>query len=156
MANIALVGPVGGAAGFGPVRAGALWAPSGNFLPRCAWATWSRHRTDRASAAHAALARSASSRVGADGALRLSARGYFARHLRRMRQHFRKRRELLSRELHPHLGGLLKVAPLRPGCSLSLAPAGKDDRRAAELAAQVGIQVLPISTLSLEPLFRGD
>jgi GntR family transcriptional regulator/MocR family aminotransferase len=34
-------------------------------------------------------------------------------------------------------------------------PPGKDDRRAASLAAQRGIQVLPISSYSLEPLSRG-
>ena len=34
-------------------------------------------------------------------------------------------------------------------------PPGKDDRRAASLAAEVGIQALPISIHSLEPLARG-
>jgi GntR family transcriptional regulator/MocR family aminotransferase len=33
-------------------------------------------------------------------------------------------------------------------------PRGKDDRCAAKLAAQIGIQVLPVSTYSLEPLPR--
>jgi DNA-binding transcriptional MocR family regulator len=34
-------------------------------------------------------------------------------------------------------------------------PPGTDDRRAAHLAAQVGIAVLAISAYSLEPLARG-
>jgi GntR family transcriptional regulator/MocR family aminotransferase len=34
-------------------------------------------------------------------------------------------------------------------------PPGKDDRRAADLAAQVGISLMAISTYSLEPLARG-
>ena len=82
--------------------------------------------------------------------------GHYARHLRRMLQHYRKRRELLQRELHLHLGSLLKVRAPEAGMQLvGWLPPGKDDQRAAELAAQVGIQVLPISRFSLEPLSRG-
>lgn len=82
--------------------------------------------------------------------------GHYARHLRRMLQHYRKRRELLQRELHLHLGSLLEVRAPEAGMQLvGWLPPGKDDQRAAELAAQVGIQVLPISRFSLEPLSRG-
>ena len=82
--------------------------------------------------------------------------GYYARHLRRMRHHYQKLRDLLYRELQAHLGGLLEVHASEVGMHLVgwLSP-GKDDRRAAQLAAQVGIQVLPVSTYSLEPLPRG-
>jgi GntR family transcriptional regulator/MocR family aminotransferase len=82
--------------------------------------------------------------------------GHYARHLRRMLQHYRKLRELLHRELHTHLGSLLEVRAPEAGMQLvGWLPPGKDDQRAAELAAQVGIQVLPISRFSLEPLSRG-
>lgn len=82
--------------------------------------------------------------------------GYYARHLRRMRHHYQKLRDLLSRELQAHLGGLLEVHASEVGMHLvGWLPPGKDDRRAAQLAAQVGIQVLPVSAYSLEPLARG-
>ncbi len=82
--------------------------------------------------------------------------GHYARHLRRMRYHYQKRRDLLYRELQAHLGDLLEVHASEVGMHLvGWLPPGKDDRRAAQLAAQVGIQVLPVSTYSLEPLSRG-
>ncbi len=82
--------------------------------------------------------------------------GHYARHLRQMRHHYQKLRDLLCRELQAHLGGLLEVHASEVGVHLvGWLPPGKDDRRAAQLAAQVGIQILPISTYSLEPLSRG-
>ncbi len=82
--------------------------------------------------------------------------GHYARHLRRMRHHYQKLRDLLSRELQAHLGDLLEVHASEVGMHLvGWLPPGKDDQRAAELAAQVGIQVLPVSAYSLEPLPRG-
>lgn len=82
--------------------------------------------------------------------------GHYARHLRRMRHHYQKLRDLLSYELQTHLGDLLEVRASEVGMHLvGWLPTGKDDRRAAKLAAQVGIQVLPVSIYSLEPLPRG-
>lgn len=82
--------------------------------------------------------------------------GYYARHLRQMRQQFLRRRDLLRRELRTHLGGLLEVHTPEAGMHLvGWLPEGKDDQRAAQLAAQVGIAVMAISTYSLEPLARG-
>ena len=82
--------------------------------------------------------------------------GHYARHLRHMRHHYKKLRDLLQRELQAHLGGLLEVHAPEAGMHLvGWLPPGKDDRRAASLAAQRGIQVLPISSYSLEPLSRG-
>jgi GntR family transcriptional regulator/MocR family aminotransferase len=73
-----------------------------------------------------------------------------------MRQHYQRLRDLLSHELQAHLGGLLEMRASEVGMHLvGWLPPEKDDRRAAQLAAQVGIQVLPISTYSLEPLSRG-
>ncbi len=82
--------------------------------------------------------------------------GHYARHLRQMRHHYKKLRDLLQREVQAQLGGLLEVHAPEAGMHLvGWLPPGKDDRRAASLAAQVGIQVLPISSYSLEPLSRG-
>lgn len=82
--------------------------------------------------------------------------GHYARHLRRMRHHYRQLRDLLHRELQAHLGGVLEVHAPEAGMHLiGWLPPGKDDRRAAALATQMGIRVLPISTYSLEPLARG-
>ncbi len=82
--------------------------------------------------------------------------GHYARHLRQMRNHYQKLRDLLQRELQAHLGGLLEVHASEVGMHLvGWLPPGKDDRRAATLAAQIGSQVLPISPYSLEPLSRG-
>ena len=59
----------------------------------------------------------------------------------------------LHRELRAHLGGLLDVYLPEAGMHLvGWLPPGKDDRRAAELAAEAGVQVVPISRSSLEPL----
>jgi len=82
--------------------------------------------------------------------------GYYSRHLRHMLHHYKKLRDLLHRELQAHLGGLLEVHAPEAGLNLvGWLPPGKDDRRAAKLAAQVGIEVMPISKFSLEPLPRG-
>jgi GntR family transcriptional regulator/MocR family aminotransferase len=82
--------------------------------------------------------------------------GYYARHVRQMLHHYSWLRDLLHRELCAHLGGLLEVHAPEAGLNLvGWLPPGKDDRRASRLAAQVGIEVMPISTFSLEPLPRG-
>nr|HET6902593.1 PLP-dependent aminotransferase family protein [Ktedonobacteraceae bacterium] len=82
--------------------------------------------------------------------------GYYARHVRQMLHHYSRLRDLLHHELCTHLGGLLEVRAPEAGLNLvGWLPPGKDDRRASRLAAQVGIEVMPISTFSLEPLPRG-
>jgi GntR family transcriptional regulator/MocR family aminotransferase len=82
--------------------------------------------------------------------------GYYARHLRQTLHHYNQRRDLLQRELRTHLGGLLEVHAPEAGLNLvGWLPPGKDDQRASKLAAQMGIEVMPISTFSLEPLPRG-
>ena len=82
--------------------------------------------------------------------------GYFARHLRHMREHYQHRRDLLYHELRTHLGGLLEVHAPEAGMHLiGWLPPEKNDRRAAALAVQVSIEATPISKFSLEPLPRG-
>jgi GntR family transcriptional regulator/MocR family aminotransferase len=76
--------------------------------------------------------------------------------VRQMLHHYSRLRDLLHRELCTHLGGLLEIHAPEGGLNLvGWLPPGKDDRRASRLAAQVGIEVMPISTFSLEPLPRG-
>jgi GntR family transcriptional regulator/MocR family aminotransferase len=82
--------------------------------------------------------------------------GHFARHLRHMRQHYSRRRDLLVQELRTHLSDLLEVYLPEAGMHLvGWLPPGIDDRRAALLAAASGLNLTPISRYSLEPLPRG-
>jgi GntR family transcriptional regulator/MocR family aminotransferase len=82
--------------------------------------------------------------------------GHYARHLRRMLQHYRRRRACLYHELVMHLGGLLEVSLPEAGMELvGWLPPGTDDYRASALAAEAGITASPISRHSLEPLPRG-
>ena len=82
--------------------------------------------------------------------------GHFVRHLRRMRQLYHQRRNVLYDELQSRLGGLLDVHLPEAGMQLAgWLPPGVNDRRAAALAAAAGIVVEPISRYSLEPLPRG-
>jgi len=82
--------------------------------------------------------------------------GYFARHLRQMHLHYRRRRDLLNCELQTQVSGLLEVHAPEAGMHLvGWVPHGKDAQRAANLTDQVGIEVKAISKYSLEPLSRG-
>jgi GntR family transcriptional regulator/MocR family aminotransferase len=82
--------------------------------------------------------------------------GHYARHLRRMLQHYRRRRACLHHELVTHLGGILEVSLPEAGMELvGWLPPGKDDVRASQLAAEAGIKAIPISRQSLEALPRG-
>jgi GntR family transcriptional regulator / MocR family aminotransferase len=82
--------------------------------------------------------------------------GHYARYLRQMLRYYKQRRDLLRTALHAHLRGLLDVHAPEAGLRLVgwLSP-DKDDRRAADLAATVGVEVAPLSRYSLEPLPRG-
>ncbi len=82
--------------------------------------------------------------------------GHYARHLRQTLSYYKQRRDLLHIALHAHLRGLLDVHAPEAGLRLvGWLPPDKDDRRAAELAATVGVEVAPLSRYSLEPLPRG-
>ncbi len=82
--------------------------------------------------------------------------GHYARYLRQSLHFYRQRRELLHDALQAHLGSLLEVHAPEAGLRLvGWLPPEKDDRRAAELATTVGVEVAPLSRYSLEPLKRG-
>jgi len=82
--------------------------------------------------------------------------GHYARYLRQMLHSYRQRREHLLDALHAHLRGLLDIHAPEAGLRLvGWLPPDKDDRRTADLAATVGVEVAPLSRDSLEPLPRG-
>lgn len=82
--------------------------------------------------------------------------GHYARYLRQMLPYYKQRRDLLHTALHAHLRGLLDVHVPEAGLRLvGWLPPDKDDRRAADLAATVGVEVAPLSRYSLSPLPRG-
>lgn len=82
--------------------------------------------------------------------------GHFARHLRQMRQHYSHRRNILAETLRAQLGALLEIYTPEAGMHLvGWLPPGKDDSKAASLAAHAGLNVTAISRYSLEPLVRG-
>jgi GntR family transcriptional regulator/MocR family aminotransferase len=81
---------------------------------------------------------------------------HYARYLRQMLRYYKQRRDLLHTALRAHLRGLLEVHAPEAGQRLvGWLPPDKDDRRAADLAATVGVEVAPLSRYSLEPLPRG-
>ncbi len=78
--------------------------------------------------------------------------GHFVRHLRRMRQLYRERRDALVEALDDELGGELRVRDGRAGMHLAatLRP-GVDDQRLAAEAARQGLWIMPLSSCYLGP-----
>jgi GntR family transcriptional regulator/MocR family aminotransferase len=82
--------------------------------------------------------------------------GHYARHLRTMHHLYGQRRDQLLDALRSQLRDLLDVQPPEAGMRLvGWLPPGIDDRRAADLAIQLGLDVAPLSKYSLEPTPRG-
>lgn len=83
--------------------------------------------------------------------------GHFSRHLRRMRQLYAKRQEILVTELRARLSGLLEVQNTASGMHLvGWLPEALDDRRAAAEAARQGVSVAALSACYLtSPPRRG-
>lgn len=82
--------------------------------------------------------------------------GHYGRYLRQTLRYYRQRRELFLTALRAHLHGLLEVHAPEAGLRLvGWLPPGADDRRAAELATAMGVDVAPLSRYSLEALPRG-
>lgn len=77
--------------------------------------------------------------------------GHFARHIRRMRKLYRERRDSLLEAARCSLAGMLDLMPDETGLRLvGWLPAGTDDRRVARLAADRGVECLPISMFYME------
>ena len=70
--------------------------------------------------------------------------GHFGRHLRRMREVYSERLDVLHRSAREHLAGLLEISDVEAGLQTVgwLAP-GLDDAEAVERAAARGLEVLP-------------
>jgi GntR family transcriptional regulator/MocR family aminotransferase len=81
--------------------------------------------------------------------------GYFARHIRRMRQLYKERRDALAEALTRELGGKLEITVPEAGMHLAVwLPAGMSAQAVARRAAASGVHVLPISAFSQRPLQR--
>jgi len=83
------------------------------------------------------------------------AEGYFARHVRKMRQLYRERRDALVDALTRELGTRLDVSVPEAGMHLVVwLPSDMSAQAAAQRAARYGLHMLPISQFSLRSLQR--
>ena len=83
------------------------------------------------------------------------AEGYFARHVRKMRQLYRERRDVLVDALTRELGTRLDVSVPEAGMHLVVwLPSGMSAQTIAQRTAAYGLYMLPISQFSLRPLQR--
>jgi GntR family transcriptional regulator/MocR family aminotransferase len=82
--------------------------------------------------------------------------GHFVRHIKRTRLLYAERQEALIQALRRHFGGWLEVEGAEAGLHLAAwLPPGIDDQEASRLAAEQGIEALPLSAYSLCRLPRG-
>ena len=79
------------------------------------------------------------------------AEGHFARHLRRMRTLYENRQNVLVEEAEKNLSGLLKVSKAQSGMHLiGWLAEGLNEVKAAESAAENGLNVTPLSSYCIE------
>ncbi len=82
--------------------------------------------------------------------------GHFARHLRRTRALYAERQAVLVEEAGRRLSGRLDVAPAQAGMHLvGWLPAGEDDRKASQRAAERGVEAPAVSLYGGSPDDRG-
>lgn len=78
--------------------------------------------------------------------------GHFASHIRRMRQLYAQRRQLLQQAIDGHFGGRLATTGGDAGLHLTLLlPDGSDDQAISRAAAQEGVIARPLSGYYSEP-----
>jgi len=76
--------------------------------------------------------------------------GHMARHLRRMRNLYAERLTILMDGARQHLGGLLEISNVRAGLyTIGYLKNGMSSRRAEELAAAKGVEVLAVDRCTL-------
>ncbi len=81
--------------------------------------------------------------------------GHFVRHIRRMRERYRQRQATLVALAQETLGHALHLPPAAAGMHLlGWLPEGSNDRQVAQAAAQVGVEVVPLSLFALEAAER--
>ena len=74
------------------------------------------------------------------------AEGHFGRHVRRMRLLYAERAQALRKAADAHLAGLLEIPEITMGLDTpAFLPSDSDDKDVAHLAAQAGIESLPLS-----------
>lgn len=84
------------------------------------------------------------------------AEGHYARHLRRMRTLYAARREALLNAVQSECGTLLEVQAPEAGIHLvGRLPVGMADTEIERRAAQRGIEVVALSSMSRQPMLRG-
>lgn len=82
--------------------------------------------------------------------------GHFAQHVRRMREVYAMRLEALVRSAGAELSGLLDLRPPHGGLQVvGWLPAAVDDRQAARVAADHGIDSSPLSALKVDRALPG-
>ena len=82
--------------------------------------------------------------------------GHFARHIRRLRMLCMDRRSTLVKAICREMGDLLDLIGAEAGMHLvGLLPAGINDRKISQEAAQQGISAMPLSSCCLIPPARG-
>jgi GntR family transcriptional regulator/MocR family aminotransferase len=74
------------------------------------------------------------------------ARGHFERHLRRMRSAYRERLQALVDAAERRCGGVLRLRPIRAGLHVAADLVGAPDVRVADIAAERGVDVMPLSS----------
>ena len=82
--------------------------------------------------------------------------GHFARHIRRMRVLYRRRRTALVEAIRELMGGKLEVIGAEAGMHVAaFLPTGVDDVAVCRKAAERGVSVRPLSACYLRPQARG-
>jgi GntR family transcriptional regulator/MocR family aminotransferase len=74
------------------------------------------------------------------------ARGHFERHLRRMRAVYVERLQALAQAAERWCGGVLRLREIRAGLHVAADLTGASDVRVAEIAAERGVDVMPLSS----------
>ncbi len=87
---------------------------------------------------------------------RFIAEGHMLRHLRRMRELYRRRQGVLITALAQASGGTVQLAPCLHGMHLALeAPPGTDDVAVSRAAAALGVRLAPLSSYCMQADRRG-
>jgi GntR family transcriptional regulator / MocR family aminotransferase len=82
--------------------------------------------------------------------------GYFARHIRRMRELYASRREILLKQLEIEMPGLFDINCADAGLHvLARLPKGVNDRAIANAAGTLGVEAHALSSYSMLPVTRG-
>ena len=84
------------------------------------------------------------------------AEGHFARHIRRMRQLYEKRQEILVSECRKQLKGMLAIEKAAAGMHLiGWLPEGVDDKEISAKASEKNLKLTPLSDYSVKKIKRG-